>query len=261
MPRSLAALPCGWKRRASYDRSVRRWRHLDAGGLFLEAQVRRLQYRRCQRVRTQAVPGRDRAHANARDLSKSVPDLTRTAVGARRPDRTDVSSVRWCTDVPTVARTLVSCFRGSQTKTGDVRENLVGRLDPDEGTGIVVVGRQVETDGILEGARAAMRPTPDLLVREHREPALDLVDPGAVRGREMQLEARVPQQPAVHQGGLVRAVVVKHQMDVQVGGNLACDAIEETAKLDGSKATMGFADDFARRDIEGGNSEVVPCRR
>ena len=39
--------PCGWSTRAVYDRSTRRWRHLDLGAsrLILVAEIRRL---RCQ---------------------------------------------------------------------------------------------------------------------------------------------------------------------------------------------------------------------
>ena len=42
--RSKLVCPCGWKTRAIYDRSVRRWRHLDLAGskLWLEAEIRRL---------------------------------------------------------------------------------------------------------------------------------------------------------------------------------------------------------------------------
>jgi transposase len=49
--------PCGWKGRAVYDRSTRRWRHLDLGAakLFLEAEIRRIHCRRCDRVRTESV--------------------------------------------------------------------------------------------------------------------------------------------------------------------------------------------------------------
>jgi transposase len=50
--------PCGWKGRGVYDRSTRRWRHLDLGGtrLLLEAEIRRFHCRRCCRVRTETVP-------------------------------------------------------------------------------------------------------------------------------------------------------------------------------------------------------------
>ncbi|MGH8574614.1 MAG: transposase family protein, partial [Gammaproteobacteria bacterium] len=50
--------PCGFKTRAVYDTSTRRWRHLDLGScrLLLEAEIRRLHCPRCERVRTEQVP-------------------------------------------------------------------------------------------------------------------------------------------------------------------------------------------------------------
>lgn len=50
--------PCGRVSRASYDRSVRRWRHLDFGAckVFLQAVIRRVDCRGCGRVRTELVP-------------------------------------------------------------------------------------------------------------------------------------------------------------------------------------------------------------
>jgi transposase len=50
--------PCGWSTRAVYDRTTRRWRHLDLGAarLYLEAEIRRLACRACGRVRTETVP-------------------------------------------------------------------------------------------------------------------------------------------------------------------------------------------------------------
>ena len=66
--------PCGWKGRAVYDSSTRRWRHLDlaASKLFLEAEIRRLHCRRCDRVRTEVVPwARPRAR-HTRDFEDVV---------------------------------------------------------------------------------------------------------------------------------------------------------------------------------------------
>ena len=81
--------PCGWKGRASYDRSVRRWRHLDLGGsrLFLEAEVRRLRCRHCQRVRTEAVPWARPGARHSRDLQDLV------AYMAQRMDKTTVTKL------------------------------------------------------------------------------------------------------------------------------------------------------------------------
>jgi transposase len=49
--------PCGWSTRAVYDRSIRRWRHLDLGAArrLLEAEIRRLACRAGGRVRTETV--------------------------------------------------------------------------------------------------------------------------------------------------------------------------------------------------------------
>lgn len=50
--------PCGASTRTVYDRTVRRWRHLDACGtrVWLEAEVCRIDCRACGRVRTEQVP-------------------------------------------------------------------------------------------------------------------------------------------------------------------------------------------------------------
>ena len=50
--------PCGWSTTTHYDRSTRRWRHLDLGAAkcFLEAEICRINCPTCQRVRTEDVP-------------------------------------------------------------------------------------------------------------------------------------------------------------------------------------------------------------
>ena len=81
--------PCGWRGRATYDRSTRRWRHLDLGGmrLLLEAEVRRLHCRRCQRVRTEAVPWARPGARHSRDLQDLV------ACMAQRMDKTTITKL------------------------------------------------------------------------------------------------------------------------------------------------------------------------
>ena len=66
--------PCGWSTRAVYDRSTRRWRHLDLGAsrLILVAEVRRLHCRRCRRVRTEQVPWARPAARFTRDFEDVV---------------------------------------------------------------------------------------------------------------------------------------------------------------------------------------------
>ena len=75
-----------------YDRSIRRWRHLDLGAvkLFVEAEIRRLHCRHCDRVRTEDVPwARPRAR-HTRDFEDVVAWL------AQRTDKTTVTRLLRC---------------------------------------------------------------------------------------------------------------------------------------------------------------------
>ena len=97
--------PCGWSTRATYDRSVRKWRHLDLGAcrLFLTTQIRRLHCRSCQRVVTEDVPWARPAARCTRDLEDVI------AWMAQRVDKTTVSTllrVSWETVAAVVVRVV-----------------------------------------------------------------------------------------------------------------------------------------------------------
>ena len=85
--RAKLMCPCGWKTWAVYDRSTRRWRHLDLAGskLWFEAEIRRLHCRRCERVRTEVVPWARPGARHTRDLQDVV------AFMAQRTDKTTVT--------------------------------------------------------------------------------------------------------------------------------------------------------------------------
>jgi transposase len=84
--------PCGFATRARYDASTRRWRHLDFGAskVWLQAEIRRLDCRRCGRVRTEQVPW---ARPDARH-TRDVEDLA--AWLAQRMDKTSVTRLLRC---------------------------------------------------------------------------------------------------------------------------------------------------------------------
>jgi transposase len=84
--------PCGWSTRAVYDRTTRRWRHLDLGAarLFLEAEICRLVCRRCGRVRTETVPWARPAARFTRDFEDVVAYL------AQRTDKTTITRLLRC---------------------------------------------------------------------------------------------------------------------------------------------------------------------
>ena len=81
--------PCGAMTAAVYDRSTRRWRHLDACGtrVMLEAVICRIECRACGRVRTEQVPW---ARANARH---SIAFENVVLWCARRMDKTAVAAL------------------------------------------------------------------------------------------------------------------------------------------------------------------------
>jgi transposase len=83
---------CGWSTRAVYDRTARRWRHLDLGAarLYLEAEIRRLACRHCQRVRTETVPW---ARLGAR-FTCDFEDVV--AYLAQRTDKTTITRLLRC---------------------------------------------------------------------------------------------------------------------------------------------------------------------
>jgi transposase len=84
--------PCGWSTRAIDDRSIRRWRHLDLGAvrLCLQAEIRRLACRRCQRVRTETVPWARPGARFTRDFEDVVAYL------AQRTDKTTITRLLRC---------------------------------------------------------------------------------------------------------------------------------------------------------------------
>jgi transposase len=81
--------PCGKKTWAIYDRSVRRWRHLDLGATkcWLEAEIARIDCARCGRVRTEEVPWARPGARHTRDLQDVVAWL------AQRVDKTTITKL------------------------------------------------------------------------------------------------------------------------------------------------------------------------
>src|SRR5665213_1023708 len=111
---------------------------------------------------------------------------------------------------------------------------------------------KVSFDGTLELDGGAVSAATDLPLCERGKEALDLIDPGS-RGRsEVHVEARMAGEPTTHSGGLVRAVVVHHQVHVELVSNVRLDGVQELQELAAAMAPMQLADDFAGCDIERG---------
>jgi transposase len=119
--KSRPRCPCGWKATGAYDHSVRRWRHLDLGSskLLLQAEIRRLDCRRCGRVRTEQVAwARPRAR-HSRDFEDTVGWL------AQRTDKT------------TITRLLRTSW---ETVAGIVERVVAEQIDHRRLTGLLRIG-------------------------------------------------------------------------------------------------------------------------
>jgi transposase len=84
--------PCGYRTRARYDTSRRRWRHLDFGAckVWLEAEVHRIDCPACGRVRTERVPWARPGARFSRDFEDVIAWL------AQRMDKTSVARLLRC---------------------------------------------------------------------------------------------------------------------------------------------------------------------
>ncbi len=116
--------PCGWRTWAVYDRSVRRWRHLDLGATkcWLEAEIVRVDCRRCGRVRTEEVAWARPGARHSRDFQDVVAFL------AAHTDKTTICRllrVSW----EAVTRIVVTVVAES---LDDARLNELFRIGVDE---------------------------------------------------------------------------------------------------------------------------------
>jgi hypothetical protein len=96
-----------------------------------------------------------------------------------------------------------------------------------------------------------MRSATDLFLRQGGEPAFDLIDPGSGSGREMDLETGMTGKPVFHRRGLVRAVVVHDQMDIEIARHVGIDGAQKLEELGAAMTPVQFADHLAAGDVEG----------
>jgi transposase len=118
------ACPCGWRTWAIYDRHVRRWRHLDLGAsrCELEAEIARIDCRRCGRVRTEVVPWARPGSRHTRDFQDVVCYL------ARATDKTTICRLMR-TSFEAVARIVTTVVA---EELDDTRLNDLYRIGVDE---------------------------------------------------------------------------------------------------------------------------------
>ena len=68
----------------------------------------------------------------------------------------------------------------------------------------------------------------------------------------MEVEARMPCEPALHRRRLVGGVIVEDQVEVELRRGRLVDPPQEADELDSTVLEHALADDFALQDLQGG---------
>ena len=111
--------------------------------------------------------------------------------------------------------------------------------------------RKILANRALKVGNTGERTASNTPSRDLCEESLDLIEPTRAGGREMQNETGMASEPVHHLRLLVRRVVVKHKMNLQVAGNLTINLAKEAQELLMAMTPMARADDFAGGDIKG----------
>ena len=113
----------------------------------------------------------------------------------------------------------------------DGGNDFIGIGSPCERLGLLIVLFEEAVDRGLkvgDGPKdAALEPA----LCESGEEALDRVEPGSGRRREVERPSRIAFEPSADIGMLVGGVVVEDRMDRLAGGNFALDGVEEADEL------------------------------
>src|SRR5258708_23344139 len=115
---------------------------------------------------------------------------------------------------------------------------------------MTVVFVEIVHDGLLQFIDALEDAAADAPSGDLGKEALDHVEPRAGSGREVQVKARMPLEPALYRGGLVGGIIVDDEMQVEIGQRALVDGLEKAEELAMAVARHVFADDGAVEHVE-----------
>ena len=107
-------------------------------------------------------------------------------------------------------------------------------LRPLKGCSVLVGDLGIGVNGLADLARMGEALRPEGEPRQEAEPDFDLVQPGCVRGRVVEMDVPVPSEPAI-MFGFMGVEVVENDMKLAVRKSPG-DAVHEIEKLDAAAA-------------------------
>jgi hypothetical protein len=122
-------------------------------------------------------------------------------------------------------------------------EDLLRGLCPDERFRVVVPVSDPGSDVGLQRLDGLVGTAADHLVGQEAEPAFDLVEPAGPGRGEMHMEPGMTLQPRLDRRGLVGAVIVTDQMDVEMRRDVLVNLGQELLELHRTVTAVHRADD------------------
>lgn len=95
-----------------------------------------------------------------------------------------------------------------------------------------------------------MSSAPKILPGQRGKPTFELVEPGGRSRSEVHMKARMTCKPVPDRGCTVRAVVVRHQMDVQSARNTGAEGAQEQHKFAAARRSVQLSDQFPDGNIQ-----------
>jgi hypothetical protein len=121
---------------------------------------------------------------------------------------------------------------------------------PREGLGVLIVMFDELIDLALQIGHRVERAATDRLICNERKPAFDLVQPRAISGREVQMEAHTPGKPRTHLRVFVSSGVVADQMHIEVLRKVRLDVPQEAQELLMPMLCLALGEDATIGDIK-----------
>ena len=133
----------------------------------------------------------------------------------------------------------------------DLCHDLLDVGSPNKGPGLGVPALQECLNALFQVGHADKGPSSHRFVGQLCEPPLNLIEPTGTGWNEMQFKAAVSLEPGLHFGVLVRAVVVQHQVKIQLFCELPIQASEKLQKLLMPMMGKTLTDHFTFQDFQG----------
>ena len=136
-------------------------------------------------------------------------------------------------------------------KSSEFLQDRIGGSGPGERRGLGVVLIHEQLDAVDKLLNVSERPALDGALTDDAEPTFDLIEPGRVSRREVNMESRPLSEPGADLGVFVCGVIIHHHMHVQCRWHVGFNVTQEGQEFLMTMPRSALANDRAGGDIEG----------